>query len=240
MIDWLRRPPAELTVEVGGRTLPLAVRRHPRATRMILRLGATGREVCVTLPPWGRTLDALAFARSRSGWLEAQLERLPTPACPVAEGNLTYRGAVLSIQWSPGRARKPQICGPTLHVGGPQQSLRPRLQRWLEEEARRVMAADLAEYCSLAGVATPPFCLSRARRRWGSCSGKGTIRVNWRLIQAPDHVRRSVVAHEVAHLLHFNHSPAFHACLADLFDGDLAAADRWLKHEGRALYRHFG
>jgi predicted metal-dependent hydrolase len=57
---------------------------------------------------------------------------------------------------------------------------------------------------------------------------------------APDAVRRSVVAHEVAHLTHFDHSPAFHAHLEALFEGDLPAANRWLKREGRSLYAHFG
>jgi predicted metal-dependent hydrolase len=57
---------------------------------------------------------------------------------------------------------------------------------------------------------------------------------------APDAVRRSVVAHEVAHLVHFDHGRAFHALLAELYEGDLAAADRWLKREGRALYLPFG
>jgi predicted metal-dependent hydrolase len=82
--------------------------------------------------------------------------------------------------------------------------------------------------------------LSNAQRRWGSCSAKGAIRINWRLIMAPDAVRRSVVAHEVAHLLHFNHSAQFHAALARLFEGDIAVANAWLKREGRGLYLPFG
>ena len=57
---------------------------------------------------------------------------------------------------------------------------------------------------------------------------------------APDEVRRSVVAHEVAHLVHFDHSPAFHALLARLHGPGLPAADRWLKSQGRSLYLHFG
>ena len=57
---------------------------------------------------------------------------------------------------------------------------------------------------------------------------------------APDHVRRSVVAHEVAHLVHFDHSPAFHALLGELYEGDLRQADHWLKREGRRLYAAFG
>ena len=102
------------------------------------------------------------------------------------------------------------------------------------------MAEDLAQYCARAGRPVPELRLSRASRRWGSCSGKGCIRLNWRLVQAPDAVRRSVVAHEVAHLVHFDHSPAFRALLAALFEGDLTAADGWLRTEGRSLYAAFG
>jgi predicted metal-dependent hydrolase len=53
-------------------------------------------------------------------------------------------------------------------------------------------------------------------------------------------VRRSVVAHEVAHLTHFDHSPAFHALLRALFEEEIGAADGWLKAHGRSLYATFG
>ena len=49
-----------------------------------------------------------------------------------------------------------------------------------------------------------------------------------------------MVAHEVAHLVHFDHSPAFYALLAQLYEGDLSAADLWLKRQGRSLYAAFG
>ncbi|MFX8347067.1 M48 family metallopeptidase, partial [Acinetobacter baumannii] len=79
-----------------------------------------------------------------------------------------------------------------------------------------------------------------AQRRWGSCSARGAVRLNWRLVMAPDWVRRSVVAHEVAHLIHFDHSPRFHALLGQLFEGDIAAANHWLKRHGRSLYAPLG
>jgi predicted metal-dependent hydrolase len=103
-----------------------------------------------------------------------------------------------------------------------------------------VLEADLTDYCERSGVARPTLRLSRAQRRWGSCSGKGCIRVNWRLVQAPDAVRRSVVAHEVAHLVHFDHSPAFRALLSGIYEGDIREADAWLRREGRSLYAAFG
>jgi predicted metal-dependent hydrolase len=132
-----------------------------------------------------------------------------------------------------------------LLVGGPAESLAPRVRRWLQAEGRARFAADLADYCGRAGQPVPALALTSAQRRWGSCSRglrgqSGTIRLNWRLVMAPDAVRRSVVAHEVAHLVHFNHSPAFHALLGELFEGDIDAANRWLRRHGRALYAPLG
>lgn len=246
LIDWLRRrqDEAEPSVVVSGRALPLAIRRHPRATRLTMRLAPDGSEVRITLPRWGRTLDALVFVRNRTAWLEDQLAAIPASAPPAPGGTLLYRGARLPIDWDARLPRKPVAADGAVRLGGPGETVTARLKRWLEGEALRLMAEDLVHYCSLAERPVPDLRLSRAQRRWGSCSGpRGQaqcIRLNWRLVQAPDAVRRSVVAHEVAHLVHFDHSPAFRALLAALFEGDIAAADGWLRREGRGLYAAFG
>ena len=240
MIDWLRRAPQELAVRIGERDVPVAIRRHPRARRLVMRLAPDGSEVRVTLPRWGRTEDALVFARARREWLELQLAALPQASAPEPGGTLNYRGADLVIGWDARHPRRPGLEGEILRIGGTAESLAPRLQRWLESEAQRLMDEDLAFYCARAGHDTPPLKLSRAQRRWGSCSDRRMVRINWRLVQAPDFVRRSVVAHEVAHLTHFDHSPAFHALLARLYDDDLPAADSWLRQHGRSLYAVFG
>jgi len=240
MIDWLRRERTPPTLRLGDIELPLAIRRHPRATRMTLRLAPDGSEARVTLPRWGRSAEAIAFAASRCDWLAEQLARIPRRVAPHAGGTLSYRGRSLAIAWSDTLPRRPRQDGGRLLVGGPESGLAPRLQRWLEGEAKRLMEADLADYCLHAGQPVPPLRLSRAQRRWGSCASEGTIRINWRLIQAPDHVRRSVVAHEVAHLVHFDHSSAFHALLDTIFEGDIAEANGWLRRHGRGLYSSFG
>jgi predicted metal-dependent hydrolase len=240
VIDWLRRGREAPSVTVAGRELPLAVRRHPRATRLTMRLAPDGSEVRITLPSWGRTMDAVVFAEKRIDWLEQQLARVPSASPPQPGGTVRFRGRLLRIDWDAALPRKPQQDEDCLRLGGPAETLAGCIRRWLEAEALRLLSEDLAEYCRRAGRPVPQLRLSRAGRRWGSCSGVGCIRVNWRLIQAPDHVRRSVVAHEVAHLVHFDHSPAFRALLDDLFEGDVKEADAWLRREGRALYAAFG
>jgi predicted metal-dependent hydrolase len=244
VIDWLRQGAEPPTVAIAGQDIPLAIRRHPRATRLTMRLAPDGSEVRITLPRWGRTMDALVFVNSRRDWLEGQLAAIPRPAPAVPGGTLLYRGQTLRIEWDARHGRTPLVENGSVLLGGAESAVPERLRRWLESEALRLCSIDVAEYCARAGVPAPALGLSRAQRRWGSCSKRqeqeSAVRINWRLVQAPDAVRRSVVAHEVAHLVHFDHSPAFHALLAKLYDGDLAAADGWLRREGRSLYAAFG
>lgn len=240
MIEWLRADRAPPTIDLAGRRVPIALTRHARARRLTLRLAPDGSTVKVTLPRWCQSQDALAFAHARTAWLEAQLAKVPAPADPLARGTVRYRGRELGIDWRPAAPRRPTLSANGIALGGPRDTLSLRLGRWLESQAQGVMAEDLAFYCAAAALPVPQLRLSRAARRWGSCSTRGVVRLNWRLIMAPDFVRRSVVAHEVAHLVHFDHSPAFHALLADLFEGEIAEADAWLKTHGRALYSDFG
>lgn len=241
MIDWLRRNPREAPqIEVAGRSLPVALRRAANARRLTMRLAPDGSEVRITLPRWGTSAEALDFARSRSTWLATQLDALPKPIELGDGATVPYLGEHLILRHDPAKPRKVRLVFDEIHAGGPAESLPARLSCWLTAEARSLMEEDLAHYCALADRPAPRLMLSKAKRRWGSCARDGTIRLNWRLVMAPEPVRRSVVAHEVAHLVHFDHSPDFHAKLAELFEGDLHAVNRWLKCEGRSLYAPFG
>ncbi len=241
MLDWLKRDPrAAPVIEVGERRLPIVIRRLAHARRLTLRLAPDGSEVRVSMPRWGRTAEALAFAHSRKAWLVRQVAGLPKSAAPGPGTSLAYRGSALAIAHAETAPRRPKLEGGAIHIGGPAEGLPARLRRWLEAEARRLLAEDLADYCARAGREPPRLALSNAQRRWGSCAANGTIRINWRLAMAPDFVRRSVVAHEVAHLVHFDHSRRFHALLEEIYEGDIQEANRWLKREGRGLYGAFG
>ena len=240
MLDWLKPSPSgPPRLRLGERDLPVVIRRLPHARRMTLRLAPDGSEVRLSIPRWGRTAEALAFADSRRDWLESQLDALPRPRVIVPGEAIPFRGEELRIVHEPAARRRPVAREGPLSVGGPAEALALRIRRWLEGEARVLLAEDLAHYCGRAGLETPRLGLSSARRRWGSCSAQGTIRINWRLIMAPDFVRRSVVAHEVAHLVHFDHGRAFHAYLDALYEDDVRLANRWLKQHGRGLHAWF-
>ncbi|GAA4647634.1 SprT family zinc-dependent metalloprotease [Pontixanthobacter gangjinensis] len=239
-MDWMGRQNETPTISVSGRDIPIAIRRHQTAKRLVMRLAPDGSEVRVTMPRWGQSRDAVDFARTRIEWLARQLSGISDKTPPAHGEKIPFRGDTLTIDWDSNYPRKPVTDDGNLLVGGPQSGLPARIEKWLRAEGLELMESDLTQYCERADVIAPKIALSKAQRRWGSCSSSGTVRINWRLIMAPDHVRRSVVAHEVAHLVHFDHSPAFYRLLGDLFEGELSAADSWLKRQGRSLYRYFG
>jgi hypothetical protein len=240
MIDWLRRAAIDPEIELNGERVPIVLRQHKRARRLTLRLAPDGSEVRLTVPHWAPRAQAIAFAHARADWLAEQHAKVPRRAAPGPGGEVLLRGTPVRIDWSETAPRTPRLLCEAVKIGGPLAGLEARLRRWLEREALALVETDMQDYCAAARLDPVPVALSRAERRWGSCSDRSRIRINWRLVQAPDFVRRSVVAHEVAHLVHFDHSPAFHALLGDIYEGDIGEADRWLKDHGRSLYAAFG
>lgn len=221
---------------INGRDYALVIRRHARARAIRLRTDPARGALLLTLPGHARLGEALAFARAQADWIEASFARAGTSVAMEPGALIPYRGSQHRIEWAARHGRTVTAADGVIRLGGARDSVESRLTRWLKAEAKRLCAADLTDYCARAGAPVPALAISNAARRWGSCSANGTIRINWRLIMAPDSVRRSVVAHEVAHLRHMNHSADFYAWLDHLFEDDRKTADRWLKAHGRGLY----
>ena len=226
----------EPIIEVDGRVYPLRIKRLARARRMSLRADPVRGEVKVTGPTRLCTAEALAFAKSRRVWLGERFAAAAEPVRLEPGATIGFCGEPLEIMYDETVGRGVRIDSDQLRVGGPADHAAARVERWLRREAKRLMAEDLAFYCSRAACNLPKLSIGDARSRWGSCSSRGHIRLGWRLVMAPAAVRRSVVAHEVAHLVHMDHSPRFYALLDSIFEGDRKACDAWLKAHGTGLH----
>ncbi len=228
-------------VDIEGEDVPVRIKRSSQARRISMRADVVKREIRITMPVYAPTRTAMEFVETKKQWLAARLHSAPLAAPLTAGGTVAFEGEPHQIIWIEGTSRTvKRIMGDEdaeLHVGGPQDRVQDRILRWLQSEARQIYAADLAEYCDRAGEPCPKLSLGDPRSRWGSCSSSGTISLSWRLVMAPASVRRSVIAHEVAHMRHMDHSPAFYAWFESLYEGDRKAADQWLKMHGTALQR---
>jgi len=83
------------------------------------------------------------------------------------------------------------------------------LERWFRARAEERIVARVEHWSSVIGHHPRQVLIRNQRRRWGSCGGDGTLRLNWRLILAPPALLDYVVVHELAHLAVRDHSAAF-------------------------------
>lgn len=229
------RSAVELRFADGDRVRTLVVRRHPAARGMKLRIDRRSGDPVLTLAPRASLGAALQWAESKRGWVEAALAGRPRGVRIGPGSQIPWRGAALHIDWHPDHGRAPVRAGETLMVGGPEALTEPRVLRWLKSEARAAMLDDAAMFCRRAGCAPGRISFGDPVSRWGSCSASGAIRLSWRLIMAPEDVRRSVVAHEIAHRRHHDHSREFHAHHQAILGADPAPARRWLNRHGLML-----
>jgi hypothetical protein len=210
--------------------------RNARARTMRLSVDPRDGRVRLTLPPRAPLRKALAWVEEKREWIATQRARLPEARPLVPGAAFAFGDDTVEIVWPATGARTPCRDGDRLLCGGPREGLERRVERWLKAEALRTLSAETAEFAQLAGVTVTRVAVGDPRGRWGSCASSGAIRYSWRLILAPSFVRRATVAHEVAHRIHMNHGPAFHALTARLLGDDPAPARAWLRAHGAGLH----
>jgi predicted metal-dependent hydrolase len=216
---------------------PIEIRRLTSAKRLRLRFDEASGTLKLTCPQRTSRRGALAWALDQRDWIETQLARAE-PGEPFEPGaTIPLEGEEVRIVWEASAPRNPVFRQGELHVGGPETGVARRIELFLKRYALDVMSGEVAEYAAAAGVTAASIGVGDAGSRWGSCSSQGKIRLSWRLILAPPEVRRYVVAHEVAHLVHMDHSASFKALEAHLFGPGLAQAKAALRRIGPRLRR---
>jgi len=219
----------------GGPVVTLKVSARARSIR--LKVDARTGGVILTVPRRVSQRRAVEWAAGHRQWIEEALRRVPERVALRPGVTIPLYGLPYRIDWSPERPRAVAAANGRLVAGGPIEGLEARLLRWLKRHALETLARETRARAEAAGIAVARIGVGDPVSRWGSCSYSGAIRYSWRLILAPDFVRRATVAHEVAHLTHMNHGSAFHALVEELLGEDPKPARRWLRQHGAALHR---
>ena len=238
-----RRVQDERSVTLLGRAVAYRLRPSPRAKAMRIRVGPGGVEVL--MPRRATATRAADFLQENAGWVldqSARAERLRVARADEIDlppGHLLLRGEptpVVFIESANRRQNSVELSGGRIvlrcGVGGvpPERSL----EGWLRNEARRDLAVRVARRASEVSQPHGRLYVRGQRTRWGSCSGKGNLSFNWRLVMAPPAVLDYVVAHELAHLDVPNHSPAFWLKVRAMCPAYAARRD-WLRRHGPTL-----
>jgi predicted metal-dependent hydrolase len=218
----------------------VALKRASNARRFTLRVRAATRDVVLTMPTRASLKAAREFAERHAAWIGARLERLPEPVYFEPKSFAPLRGVDHEIVHCPDARGVVWIAvgvdGPTICVAGAAPHVPRRIADFLKQEARRDLEISVARHCAALGVNKRRLTLRDTRSRWGSCSSTGALNFSWRLILAPPFVLDYLAAHEVAHLVHMDHSPAFWRVTRRLF-AETDRAEAWLKAHGSSLHR---
>lgn len=215
---------------VGG-DIPVLLRRSARARRMTLRVTRSEGQVVLTLPLRASLSEGRAFAESRADWLRRVRADLPQAQIVAPDALLPVEGRLLRI--TPAALRVPRIEGAALMVP----EARPTgasVAAFLKHlaHARLVPASD--RHAARLGRGFRSISLRDTRSRWGSCTQDGRLMFSWRLAMAPPEVLDYVAAHEVAHLAHMDHSPAFWTATGRLVP-EWRQHRTWLRQNGPDL-----
>lgn len=215
---------------VGRAEIPYEVRYSSRATRK--RIVVTPDRVEVVVPegtPEGGADGVRGYVHRKRRWVfdavrevEAAHRRLLTQRY-ASGAKLQFRGRWLMLDVRPGDVDAAEVaCRSKFHVTVPRDldgparldATRTALHGWLRQRAARDVRRLTRRYEAALGVEAAGVRLSDSETRWGSLGRDGVVRVHWRLVQAPLAALEYVVAHEVAHLVHRHHGPAFWATVA--------------------------
>jgi predicted metal-dependent hydrolase len=220
-------PQGDRQIVLHEHTVGYALKRVRRRTIGFI-VGPEG--LSVNAPKWVGIAEIEAGLREKGTWILRKLREQQERSQRLAEAKVDWRdgatipflgetvivvldsratGAVLNTDAD----ALPGVPRLTLHVGLPQhaapEQIRDAVQSWLQRQARRVFEERIRHFAAQLRVTCTRLSLSSAQTRWGSASADGSIRLNWRLIHFAMPSIDYVVAHELAHLRHMDHSPRF-------------------------------
>lgn len=217
---------------MGGRLFPVDVARHARARRYVLRLTPDGR-LRLTVPRGASIAAGLRFAERQQTWIAREWARHQQRVVEWQDGTpVWYRGTRVPLS----------ITGSTvtfadqhLRVDPERGRLRPAIEQHLRRLATTEFPARANALASERHLAAVRVRVGNQKSRWGSCSSRGSVALNWRLIQMPAEVCDYIILHELAHRVQPNHSARFWREV-DALCPWWKSAERWLRTHGKELF----
>ncbi len=218
----------------------IALKINPRAKRMALRLDVKKRVVNLVIPKRGSMRSAYLFALEHKYWIRHKIDELPDLITFENGVQIPILGVPHEIKVTLDTTLKTtsiELKNKEILVFSNKEDVTSRIKRFIVAHAKAELTALANKKANEINKIIECVDVKDTSSRWGSCSYDGRISFSWRLIFAPMEAFDYVVAHEVAHLQHMDHSPAFwHAC-EDL-SANYSKGKTWMKRHSEDLIRY--
>lgn len=236
------------TIQLHDQTIPYTIRVSRRATRYHISVSDQGVEV--VLPDGIPISRADSLLRDHADWLTVQLQKLAKrtrradlPHLPA--NSILYQGKPVTVLLKPDLSLKSRavvgLVGDRLLVRVPNRinSIpKTAVEAWLREQARHTIQLRVTAWSATFHLRPKHITIRDQRTRWGSCSSRGGLSFNWRLIMVPREVMDYVIIHELSHMDVPNHSTRFWT-LVGTRDPEYKKHRMWLKHNTHLLHPKF-
>lgn len=216
------------------------IKHSPRARRLALRLDPKERVVNLVIPKGVSLNKAHDFMKFHETWIKKAMMELPPPVPFKHDRVIPILGADrrIVINYDPNRLTTDiELTPRRLYVHTNKRDPSARIERFLKDLAHDTIT-DMAKGKAVVLMKKiKSIHIRDTKSRWGSCSDDGKLSFSWRLIFAPTLALDYVVAHEVAHLTHLDHSTRFWNLCRDL-SVDFMEGEYWMRNHGHELMRY--
>ena len=217
--------------------MDIKIIKSPKAKRLTLRIDAKERLPILTIPSRCSAKRAVEFVEMHRAWLEENLQKIPAVKHFENGEKISLMGKEYTINHCPQKRCGVMIEEDNIVVSGSKEFLHRRICDFIKKKAQEQLLKKSQTLANKIGCHVNHVSIKDTKSRWGSCSSLENINYNWRICLAPKYVINYLVAHEVSHLLHQDHSREFWQCVKKLCP-DAAKGRLWLKNYGKELYRY--
>ena len=237
MFDIGKNDPEFIEVADG---VSVALRRSPRAKNISLRLDEIKRVVVLIIPNRVSLSRALKFAKANQRWIENRIISLGDEVTLQDGAVISVLGQDYTLNNIEKTRAKPIAFfdDDYLCVQGDSEFLKRRTADFLKKLARDEISKLANLKANSINKKIKKIRIADQKTRWGSCTSDGVLSFSWRLILCPEHVLDYVVAHEVAHMEHMDHSRAFWKKCQELSEHSNVKSKQWLKQNGKETRKY--
>ena len=214
----------------------LRIKKLKRVRRITLRVCQIDRELKVTTPLNLGTVSVERFIEQHLKWIKTQILNCP-PQVLISDGvELPLFGKNVTVQRTSDCKTKYCLSDKRLTVPKTSSDFKNQIKMVLINLAKEFFSEQCYKYSKELGVTFSEISMRDPKSRWGSCSSEKKLMFSWRLIMAPKEVSCYVAAHEVAHLVHMNHSKNFWEVVRSIYP-DQRPQRNWLRQNGKKLHK---
>ncbi len=232
----------EKTFSAGNISIPYAFVRSIKSRYIRIRIGAKGMRVTAPLRTAEKVVES--FLESKSGWIikhysmfQSMKENEKVRTWQNGD-TIMYKGEEYKIKVFTYPKKRTAIVfnekefevyiNEALSSPERDENIENAFRAWFIKQAGEIIGMRVAFFTGITGLKYNSFKIKEQKTRWGSCSKKGNLNFNWKLVMSPQWVLDYVVLHEVCHLRHLNHSKAFWEMVAK-YCPDYKKAHEWLR-----------